>query len=105
MTLQDRPNRKPWECFDCGRPNHDYFVYDSVWYKAWPTYAEDKTEAVQRYRGTEQDRLKHLFLCLDCLQKRLGRRLHPRDFKLEVPVNAGIKLGIEMGQMMGGGTE
>jgi len=36
----------------------------------------------------------HVLLCFDCLEKRLGRNLRKNDFDLEIPVNAGIKLGI-----------
>ena len=36
--------------------------------------------------------------CLECLARRLKRPLTPADFGLRLPVNQGIRIGVEMGK-------
>lgn len=103
----DKP-RKPWRCFDCGSPVGEYIVRDAVWVEAWPDYPEFKREMMRKYKGTPDDRLRHLLLCLGCLEKRLERLLVPEDFDLDLSVNAGIRLGLRMakeGLVMGEGKK
>ena len=92
---EDKP-RKPWRCFDCEAPWVDYYVRDEVWLQAWPDYPEFKKQIVQRYRGTEKDRLQYLTLCFDCLVRRLGRKLTAKDFDLALPANHGIRFGMTL---------
>lgn len=57
-----------WPCEDCGwptRPFEVYMVHDSVW-----------AEAV----ADDDNGRAHFFLCVECLEERLGRELRPDDF-------------------------
>lgn len=58
-------------CMDCGSDtsitDEYYMLKDFVWLKANP-----------KSRG---------MLCLSCVEKRLGRPITRKDFKLDVPVN------------------
>lgn len=72
-------------CNDCGQPYAGYMVYGAVWKVAWKGHTTP---------ASEHDRV----LCLDCLAQRLGRALLPSDFDLDLPINQGIKLGIELGR-------
>lgn len=91
----DRPNRKPHGCFDCDAFVDNYTVAPEVWLEAWPTYKEDKREAMRLHRNTP---LMWLLLCFDCLEKRLGRPLKIEDFDLTIGSNQGIALGVRMAQ-------
>ena len=96
----DKP-RKPFHCFDCGGPSHEYMVDADVWLQAWPDYPEFRREMALKYKKLPEDpqrtnRLHHLLLCFPCLEKRLGRELVPADFDLALPANAGIAKGMTM---------
>lgn len=65
-------------CADCGLDKHYYMLLYSVWHKAI---------ANQFAR----------FLCLDCVENRLGRQLTQTDFST-APVNATLKFGYLMGR-------
>ena len=65
-----------YHCMDCGldplaQRGHDYMVTDAVWALV--------TKASERRRH----------LCVDCIERRLGRPLEPRDLKA-VPANTNI---------------
>jgi hypothetical protein len=72
-------------------------VHDEVWLAAWPTYPEERRALIRANKGVPGART-HLLLCFDCLSKRLGRPLRIADFDLDVPINAGIRLGIVLGR-------
>lgn len=92
----------PAECFDCRRPTDSYMVHNRVWLTAWPSYGADRrrgldalverlgdlTQARREYRGAH--------LCFNCLERRLGRPLSPKDFDPDLPINRGILLGISL---------
>jgi hypothetical protein len=71
----------PWAgvfCADCiksGRPKVAdwYVVKKSVWQRAWP--------GTSMRNAHEPMPMKH-FLCIPCLEKRIGRRLTRRDFDM-----------------------
>jgi hypothetical protein len=65
-------------CPRCGSFYATYMVKPEVW-----------TAAKLHPRG---------HCCLSCLARRLERPLTPEDFDLRLPINQGIRLGIEMGQ-------
>ena len=56
-------SKRKWFCVDCGRDCHleHYFVHNEVW------------------RGLAR-MPEHGMLCVDCLEKRIGRELIPEDF-------------------------
>ncbi len=90
-----------YRCFDCltTRLNH-YMVHDDLWLKAWPTYEADrklmKTIRCVLYQGTGGN--SHgCFLCFQCLETRIARKLALEDFK-DVPINDSIKFGYAIGQ-------
>lgn len=66
------PEEEDFKCEDCSADTieiHEYYmVHDAVWNAVVP--------AAQ----------KHIFLCVGCLETRLGRRLVPDDFP-DVPLN------------------
>ena len=75
MTRAARRSGAP--CVDCGTEtlsadpdagNEFYIVHDEVWQAAGMT----------DFGGC---------LCIGCLEGRLGRQLHHRDFKRQVPIN------------------
>lgn len=64
-------------CADCGvdglAPGGEwYMVYDEVWQRAWP--------------GSRGKIYSQEFLCIGCLEKRIGRTLTAFDFT-DAPVN------------------
>jgi hypothetical protein len=72
-----------WPCVDCGAGtvlskrgcNEDYMVHDEVWEAAGMP-----PSTIMAYGGNGD------FLCVGCLEVRLGRRLTPADFT-KVPIN------------------
>jgi hypothetical protein len=62
-------------CSDCARPIPDewYVVKKAVWEQAWPGTS---------MKGAHEPMPKKHFLCIGCLEKRLGRRLKRRDFDM-----------------------
>lgn len=62
-------------CLDCARPTDDFWVEDALWYGAVP---ENNTRMAEG---------KFTFVCIDCFEKRIGRRLRASDFP-ECPANA-----------------
>lgn len=95
-------------CFDCERDEVTYMVHDTVWLEAWPTYGsdlEERRKAVSEEacaKGLDGDLLiwriethGRLFLCLGCLELRLGRNLIMGDFTPweDAPCNRLILLG------------
>lgn len=82
-------------CRDCSRFVPSYMVRDAVWFAAWPTYREDKIAANRQYKGTAEAWKAWLLLCLQCLEKRLGRRLILKDFE-SLPVNDIVFFAYEM---------
>jgi hypothetical protein len=74
--MTKRKPKKPY-CADCGvntsRIGEWYMVKDAVWEQAWP--------------GTPRIGTDYLhILCIDCLERRLGRTLAAYDFA-PVPIN------------------
>jgi Protein of unknown function (DUF2695) len=68
----DMTNPRPlpdFKCHDCGNDfdEYSYMVHDHVWNAG----------------GLSED---GGLLCIGCLEKRIGRRLHPEDFE-DVPLN------------------
>lgn len=96
-------------CLDCGTTRIPYYmVRDSVWKAAVPNYVELKRSRRKTYPGTPRppeagtrwvknwDARACVLLCFECLEKRLDRKLVPADFDLNLPGNAGIRLGLRM---------
>lgn len=77
-------------CYDCRKntanDSNYYMVLDHVWLSAWPDYPK----LVSARRKMPRDERPFYCLCLDCLEKRLGRILNIHDFRLNVPVNYNI---------------
>lgn len=112
-TTLPQPNLKPTleiednGCFDCEKVECTYMVTDAVWNEAWPTYAEDRLEREEEirskyFRGGSPDEVMwklethgRLFLCLACLETRLGRRLALADFvpMEDAPCNRAVFFG------------
>jgi|ERR1019366_2301329 hypothetical protein len=80
----------PGDCIDCGADTapctgkrgcrhagrwEQYMVHDSVWPAAGLPLQPDIIEV-------------HMYLCIGCLERRLGRRLMPKDFT-DCPLNRG----------------
>jgi len=63
------------DCFKSGRPKLAdwYVVKKSVWERAWP--------GTSMRSASEPMAMKH-FLCIPCLEKRIGRRLSRSDFDM-----------------------
>lgn len=83
-------------CHDCGEHFAFYMVHNWVWREAWPTYAAERQALMKKYKYTSEYFRVHLDLCFSCLEKRLGRKLKPEDFDLDLPVNRGIALGMRI---------
>ena len=77
IEKQDRKKASLW-CPLCGEAYGGYMVKKEVWREAGLTPIE--------------------FRCIDCLIKSLKRELTPSDFNLELPINSGIRIGIELGR-------
>lgn len=60
-------------CADCRKCADWYVVKKSVWERAWP--------GTSMKSAREPMAMKH-FLCIRCLEKRLGRRLTRHDFDM-----------------------
>jgi hypothetical protein len=71
-------------------------VRQHVWSQAFPDYPHIKRQVVAQHKGTKDDALKHVELCFDCLESRLGRRLEEDDFDLTVPINWSLAKGMEI---------
>jgi hypothetical protein len=65
----------PWPCMDCNVDtdaiNEIYIITHDLWRKAVP----------------EEDSSMSKFLCIGCLEKRMGRELCSTDFPEHVPMN------------------
>lgn len=83
-------------CRDCKDYSTPYMVRDEVWNEAWPEYRELRQVLREKHRNTWSEGKSHVYLCLPCLEKRLGRTLMPADFDLELPINAAIRQGLWM---------
>jgi hypothetical protein len=84
-------------CYDCDKACGSYMVRDPVWRKAFPEYGALKTALRMRYPKSGPERVKGIIgLCFTCLELRLGRALEKEDFDFSLPINDGIKLGIQM---------
>lgn len=90
--------REPGCCFDCGDPHGcAYLVHDATWLAAWPEYSALRARLATAYpKGSPWRWHVHLLLCFGCLEKRLGRPLHPSDFDLSLPINAGVAFGMRL---------
>ena len=116
-TTLPKPNMKPNleiednGCFDCEKVECTYMVKDEVWSEAWPTYAEDhqgRDEEIRAkyFRIGAPDEVMwklethgRLFLCVACLETRLGRQLALEDFTPmgKAPCNRAIFLAAHFG--------
>jgi len=83
-------------CRDCKAYTPPYMVRNHVWNEAWPDYLELRRALKERHHDTWSEGRSHIFLCMSCLEKRLGRALMPADFDLELPINASIRQGLWM---------
>jgi len=79
MTKRRKRRRLSYPCADCGvntlAIGEYYMVEDDVWNYAW-----------WRARRLPAARRRRPFLCIGCLEARIGRRLTESDFK-RVPIN------------------
>jgi hypothetical protein len=74
--------RKSYYCKDCKKDSGGYMVKTEVWLKAWPDYF--------KYLKSRKQGLRHGLLCLQCLERRLGRKVIYDDFREELPINEAI---------------
>ena len=81
MARREKEFDERFFCARCGvtPPEGNYMVHDHVWREAM---GDNKAG----------------FLCLDCLEIKLGRKLRLKDFQPELPVNDEIFFGYEMGK-------
>lgn len=88
------------DCYDCEKASGNYMVHDIVWEVAFPEYRLVKSALKEKYPDkTDEHRAKrYVCLCLDCLERRLGRPLEEADFDLKLPINHPLKLGIRIGR-------
>lgn len=85
-------------CHDCKGHNDEYMVRPEVWAQAWPTYQHDKKILLAKVRdGKLQQWAAFLLLCLDCLERRLGRPLSEADFDFGIVINRPLALGFAIG--------
>jgi hypothetical protein len=93
-----RPDAKPtleFLCYDCKQHTHDwYMVKDAVWCLAFPEYRQLKMSFIKCMPKAQRPRI---YLCFECLERRLGRPLALDDFRLELGINAGVVQGIKIG--------
>lgn len=70
-----------WKCMECHintlGTKHYYMLKDDLWKKI-------TSKSFKGHRHSKG------MLCLNCVEKRLGRRLSPQDFDLTIPVNEDI---------------
>lgn len=64
-------------CAGCGKYGHGYMLDDEVWKAA----------------AREGER----FLCLECIERRLERPLHPADFPPDLPINEPLFAAFKIG--------
>jgi hypothetical protein len=86
------------KCFDCLGPNNSYTVHDHLWDDAWPHHEEHKSAMLVRASDHRMPHnMVHQYLCLSCLEKRLGRRLKIEDFD-DAPINNAIRFAYQLGR-------
>ncbi len=76
-------------CIDCGKEGGRYAVKKEVWDEAFPDY-----KAVREQRRAAG---KATTVCLECLEKRLGRQLRMEDFtdaRINQPIFYGYKIAM-----------
>lgn len=72
--------REDFVCLDCAKPTDDLWItHDQLWFKYVP----------ENYERMEQK--KYTFLCIECFEKRLGRRLTVDDLP-ECRANSAARL-------------
>ena len=72
-------------------------VHDTVWETAWPDHQAVLDALIAAYdpKATHAQNVQ-TFLCLDCLERRLGRWLTADDFDFALPINDGIAIGLKV---------
>lgn len=70
-------------CYDCKGESERYMVHRHVWLKAFPDYRKKRQK-------------KPIYLCFNCVEKRLSRKLNLEDFT-DFPINEGLRFGFLMG--------
>jgi hypothetical protein len=94
MHTNDEPmllRRFDFSCRDCRRDKPEwYMVKDEVWELAWPPghYHPNRGPTIARPDPDDYNE----FLCIECLERRLGRMLSRRDFT-DVQVNRSPRCG------------
>lgn len=80
------PNNRPRPCAVCGMDTTEkgeiYMINDALWQRAYNIYLVEYPEA---------DSIEPDFLCIDCIEDLLERRLDPHDFTF-CPLNRDIEL-------------
>ena len=73
--MKRKAKRLNFACGDCGMNtvNEYYMVHNHVWEAAGKPKAWKPTQPASEYDGGG-------FLCIGCLEQRLGRQLTPADF-------------------------
>lgn len=74
------------QCLDCQQIGGLYMVTHTVW-----------LEAIPDYRELVRQGFSHIYLCLQCLQVRLGRKLTLSDF-MDARANELLFFGYELAQ-------
>lgn len=73
-----------------------------VWEKAWPDHEAVKQKLLDQYDPKSAYAQETMtFLCVACLEKRLGRGLQVSDFDLGWPINSGIRIGLQVAKQSG----
>ncbi len=71
-------NKRYCPCMDCGKETIDnfYWVNSNTWHSVVPNDGEYDDNGVFHGSGTYTSK----FLCINCFEKRLGRKLTKNDF-------------------------
>lgn len=77
-------------CFSCGGFNNPYMLKNSLWKELVP---EAKVMSSKWHRDASGELVREggCFICLSCIEKRLGRGLKESDFlESKPPINYGV---------------
>jgi hypothetical protein len=98
FLLSIKTESDTYRCFDCLDRNNGYTVHDRLWDLAWPHHEEHRQAMHMRAEQLNQQHRKMVrqFLCLPCLEVRLGRSLTIDDFD-DVPINRALRFGYRLG--------
>lgn len=83
-------------CLDCDEDGNGYMILNEVWEEACPEQVQLRIEQ-WKYQGTwEVFQHGRCFLCMPCVEIRLGRKLTAADFNFELPINKNLRRGMTL---------